>query len=139
MGTRRFAAIAFAAVFAASVAAGCAQGTGGSAQPGGSVPPTASDNPTPGGSLPPSWRATPAPPDKSFPAGEQTLTGRVVQGVEPGCLVMNTPEGTYLLLGGSKQVIQAGAWITVRGKANPKLMTTCQQGVPFEVMEARPA
>jgi hypothetical protein len=69
----------------------------------------------------------------------QTLTGRVEQGVEAGCLIMKTPDGTYLLLGGDRQVVQAGAWVTVLGKANPTLITTCQQGTPFEVTEARQA
>ncbi len=141
MGTRRFVAIAalLAALVTGLVTAGCARGTGGTAQPGGSVPSTPSDNGAPGGSLPPSWRATPSPPGKSIPAGEKTLTGRVEQGVEAGCMIMTTAEGTYQLIGGDRQVVQAGAWITVRGKPNPSLMTTCQQGIPFEVTEARRA
>src|SRR6266508_1961515 len=109
MGTRRFVSIAawpLALLTAGLLAAGCAGGSGGTAQPGGSVPPT-TDTPNPGGTWPPSWRATPSPPGKSIPAGEQTLTGRVEQGVEGGCLIMKTAEGTYQLLGGDRQVVQA--------------------------------
>lgn len=137
MDTRRF--VAIAALLAALVTAGCAQGTGGTAEPGGSVSPSAPEGAGSGGSLPPSWHIDPPSPTTKYPPGEQTMTGRVEAGVEPGCLIMKTPTETYLLLGGDRQVVQPGAWITVRGKPNPGLMTTCQQGVPFEVSEARRA
>jgi len=136
MGTRRF--VAIAALLAAFVTAGCANGAGGVAEPGGSVPPSQPDS-SQGGSLPPTFRATPPPPGKSLAAGEQVLTGQVEAGVEAGCMIMRMGQVTYLLVDGDRAVIQPGARVTVRGKAMPDMMTTCQQGLPFRVTEAHPA
>jgi hypothetical protein len=68
-----------------------------------------------------------------------TLTGKPEEGVEAGCLVMRSGGELYLLLGGDRQVLLSGQTVMVRGKPNPGLMTTCQQGTPFEVSEVRPA
>src|SRR5262245_31658574 len=137
MGTRRF--VALAALLVALATAGCAQNSGGAAEPGGSVSSSAPPN-GPGGSPSASWHINPpSPSDDKFPQGEMTLTGRVESGVEPGCMLMQASGKTYLLLGGNREVVRDGAWITVRGKPNPNLMTTCQQGLPFQVSEAHPA
>jgi hypothetical protein len=136
MGTRRF--VALAALLAALVTAGCARDIGRSAEPGGSVSPSAPNGP--GGSPSASWHINPpSPSDDKYPAGEMTLTGRVEAGVEAGCMIMQASGQTYLLLGGNREVVQPGAWITVRGKPNPNLMTTCMQGMPFEISEAHKA
>ena len=134
MGTRRL--VVCAVLLAALATAGCGDGgTNGTAEPGGTVTPSSPAG-SPGG-LPPSFRATPSPPGKSVPPGEQTLSGRVEAGVEAGCLIMRTAKETYLLVGGDKSVVREGAQVTVRGRPAPDLMTTCQQGVPFQVTEAR--
>ncbi|WP_018351283.1 hypothetical protein [Longispora albida] len=73
------------------------------------------------------------------PKGEKTITGTVEAGVEQGCTLLKTSFETYLLLGGDRTHIREGARITVRGTAKPDLLTTCQQGVPFQVAEVRPA
>ncbi|WBB77455.1 hypothetical protein O7606_14280 [Micromonospora sp. WMMD882] len=78
----------------------------------------------------------PGGPGKSSSApGGAVVTGTVTSGVEPGCLLL----GEYLLVGGPRDVIKAGAKLTVTGKAQPDLMTTCQQGTPFLVETAKPA
>ncbi|GIE98513.1 hypothetical protein Ari01nite_59780 [Paractinoplanes rishiriensis] len=64
----------------------------------------------------------------------RTLTGIVTAGVEPGCLLLDD----YLLVGGDREVIRAGARLEVTGRVVPDLMTTCQQGTPFVVASARP-
>lgn len=64
----------------------------------------------------------------------RTLTGIVTAGVEHRCLLL---EG-YLLVGGDREVIRAGAHLTVTGRIVPDLVTTCQQGTPFVVASARP-
>ncbi|WP_434742894.1 hypothetical protein [Micromonospora sp. SH-82] len=84
--------------------------------------PSAGDPGRPGGS------AAPKP-------GTTTLTGRVGAGVEPGCLLLDG----YLLVGGDTSVLRPGARVTVTGKVEEGLMTTCQQGTPFVVSTARPA
>jgi hypothetical protein len=79
-----------------------------------------------------------APDPSDSNAGEMTMSGTVQAGVEHGCLIMEAGGKTYLLVGGDRSVVREGARITVRGRPNPGLMTTCQQGEPFEVAEARP-
>jgi hypothetical protein len=64
-----------------------------------------------------------------------TLTGTVVPGVEAGCLLLDG----YLLLGGPREVIHAGARVTVTGHVRPDVLTICQQGTPFVVETAHPA
>jgi len=74
-------------------------------------------------------------PGPSGPLAAMTLTGTVTAGVEPNCLLLDN----YLLVGGPRDVIRPGARISVVGRPEPDLMTTCQQGTPFRVESARPA
>ncbi|MEU4470066.1 hypothetical protein [Micromonospora sp. NPDC023888] len=84
------------------------------------APPTRPSSPKPGGpSTPPGVRAT-------------TLTGTVQSGVEPNCVLLDG----YLLLGGPRDVLTPGARVEVTGRAEPGMMTTCQQGTPFVVSNA---
>jgi hypothetical protein len=136
MGTRRTAA-AFVVLFSGVLIAGCAQDAGGTAEPGASMSATSANQPE---SLPPGAKASPSPPSQKSPtAGELTITGQVEQGVEEGCLLLTSGGTQYLLVGGDRAVVRAGARVTVRGRPSPGLMTTCQQGLPFQVSEAHPA
>ncbi|MBB4693526.1 hypothetical protein BKA14_003674 [Actinoplanes abujensis] len=65
----------------------------------------------------------------------RTLTGTVTAGAEHQCLLL---EG-YLLVGGDRAVIRAGARLTVTGRVVPDLVTTCQQGIPLVVTSVRSA
>ncbi|MCW6008033.1 hypothetical protein K1W54_26330 [Micromonospora sp. CPCC 205371] len=70
-----------------------------------------------------------------------TLTGTVVGGVESGCKLLSSGGVNYLLLpsgGVSDADIPVGAQVTVRGRPQPDVMTTCQQGTPFRVTEVIP-
>ncbi|WP_433793841.1 hypothetical protein [Actinoplanes sp. CA-252034] len=72
----------------------------------------------------------------SAAAGETTLTGTVTAGVEPNCLLLKDGTGDHLLItedAGLKSALQPGAEVTVVGKSEPELMTTCMQGKPFVV------
>ncbi|MFJ8689089.1 hypothetical protein ACIRB6_21750 [Micromonospora wenchangensis] len=91
-----------------------------SAPPPGSVPPGGVKPPPGGPRLPPGPGAT-------------ELTGTVESGVEPGCLLLDG----HQLVGGPTDVLVKGARVTVTGRAQPDLMSTCQQGVPFLVESAR--
>jgi hypothetical protein len=71
----------------------------------------------------------------STSASPTTLTGVVAEGVEAGCLLIDN----YLLVGGDRDIVRAGARITVRGRVDRTLLTTCQQGTPFVVSSAQPA
>ena len=68
-------------------------------------------------------------------AGTLTLTGTVTPGVEPGCLLIDG----YLLVDGPRDVLRAGNRVTVTGRVEPDLMTTCQQGTPLRVQSAKRA
>lgn len=94
-------------------------------------------------SVPGSLTASPLAPDGSGatgPArGEQSLTGRIEDGVESGCTVLVDEAGTVLanLLDFDPAGVDISGVVTVSGTFNPDLMTTCQQGRPFEVSSVR--
>ncbi|GGN28303.1 hypothetical protein FHR83_007838 [Actinoplanes campanulatus] len=72
----------------------------------------------------------------SAPAGSATLTGTVTAGVEPNCLLLKDGTGDHLLVFDDQKLqatVQVGAEVTVVGKADPGMMTTCMQGEPFLV------
>jgi hypothetical protein len=156
MDTRRLTAVLLACALAAGVAA-CGSGSGSGVAPtasstssGGtvtpSIGPTASEPPT---NPPPSVDPTVPPriasprPGKSGATGEVTISGHVTDGVEAGCKVLRTAAGaTYSLLmtpEASRKVAVAGGAVILRGQPRPGLVTTCQQGTPFEVIEVVPA
>ncbi len=90
---------------------------------------------TPGGlptglSLPPTKKAT-------APAGEQTLSGVVEDGVEGRCLILRDGGVAYQLLGGDPTVIRPGSRVVVTGHVATGIMTYCMQGKPFQVSSAR--
>jgi hypothetical protein len=147
MMIRRSAALA--ALSAALFLAGCAGDTTGTGSPGGSsdaassaAPPPSSapvvDPSAPGGST-----VKPKPGTSGVPKPEagavETLTGQVIAGVEPGCLVLTGPRGSHLLIvsGDEAKTVKVGATVTVTGSANPGMVTTCQQGTPFVVTAAK--
>lgn len=68
-------------------------------------------------------------------AATMTLTGTVRAGVEPNCLLLDS----YLLVGGPRDQLRAGARVTVTGRVQADLVTTCQQGTPFVVESAKPS
>jgi hypothetical protein len=73
---------------------------------------------------------------------EMTLSGQVVEGVEAGCLLLDTGDGEYLLVVPGhvgRSAVRAGARLVVRGRVEPGLVSYCQQGTPFLVSEVRPA
>jgi hypothetical protein len=134
--------------------AGCANGAGDTRDAhasGGSLP-TSSTSGDPSGTAVPTGSSGPGRPSPTrlppvpvtpppSPAGDLTLTGSVVEGVESNCLLLESPGGAYLLLtepGVDRSLIRPGARITVRGRIDEGIMTTCQQGIPFMVAEVGP-
>lgn len=95
-----------------------------------------------GGSVPESAVASPAVPTASAgpkgsaAPGMTTLTGTVSAGVEPNCLLLKDGTGDHLLITEDaklRSALQPGAEVTVVGRSEPGLMTTCMQGQPFVV------
>ncbi|MEV4811239.1 hypothetical protein [Micromonospora avicenniae] len=147
MRNLRLAAVALAAVAALS-ACGGQDGTGTpttmptstGASPVTEQPPTPSTSPTgpatptpPNVSTPPRGTTKPGGPTLPPPVAGTELTGTIVAGVEPNCLLLDG----YLLIGGPRDVLAVGARVTVTGRVQRGMMTTCQQGTPFVVEAAR--
>lgn len=90
--------------------------------------------PTPGSTPAPGGTMSPAP---TKPLGPTSLTGTVEQGVESGCVVLLGEDGTALanLFGLDQALAPFGARVRVTGSFVPDMMTTCQQGQPFEVTD----
>lgn len=61
-----------------------------------------------------------------------TLTGIPTAGVEARCWLLDG----YLLIGVPTNLLGTDLRITVTGRAEPDLMTTCQQGIPLQVENA---
>lgn len=79
-----------------------------------------------------------AAPTTALPTqkGEQRLSGTVEAGVEPNCLVLRDSSGSHVLVfddPGLKTQASAGSKVTLVGRSDPKMMTTCMQGAVFVV------
>lgn len=118
---------------AVSLAAGCANGGSGQSvgAPSSSAP-----------SVPSAPAVTSAAPTEESGATKpaagavQTLTGTITAGVEPNCLLLDD----HLLIISDSQLrsaAKAGATVTVTGRSEEGMMTTCQQGTPFIVATLR--
>jgi hypothetical protein len=77
-------------------------------------------------------------PGKGAPV-ETTVVGVVEEGVEHGCMILRAGDQMYQLVGSADPQIKPGARLSVRGKLNSNLVTTCQQGTPFQVVAVQPA
>lgn len=70
-----------------------------------------------------------------------TVSGTVVEGVEPSCLILQTSGKDYLLLlpaSMDRSKVRPGAKLVVRGRLQPGMMSYCQQGTPFMVSSVSP-
>jgi hypothetical protein len=84
--------------------------------------------------------ADPPATTQAPPAGELTVTGTVIEGVEPGCLLLDAEGGQrYLLVGGDRAELRAGSRVAVTGRVERDLLSTCQQGEPLVVSAIEPA
>jgi hypothetical protein len=114
-------------LLAGLLAAGCADpGDDSGAGQGATTVPT----------TPPANPATTAP---TQPPGEVTVTGVVAEGVEAGCLLLDGGGRRYLLVGGDRGKLRTGARVTVTGRVDRGLLSTCQQGEPLVVSAVEPA
>jgi hypothetical protein len=119
-------------LLAALLLAGCAGPAGDPATPEPPVPATAS-------TAAPVAPATQPDADQR-PAVRVIASGRVEAGGVPGCLLLATDQGrTWLLVGGDRAVLAAGARVRVVGEPAPARTAGCQQGEPLRVRDATPA
>lgn len=127
-----------------AVLAACGAGDGGS--DGETSTPVTSAEPT---SAPESTEESPVPEettpyldpslgDSSKPGSSMTISGTIEAGVESGCLVLEYEGTVYGIFGDfDSSVVYAGATVTLQGKVDDGMMSTCQQGTPFVVEDAQ--
>jgi len=75
----------------------------------------------------------PLPATPPVAARQVVVEGVVEAGVEPGCKVLNTKAGQYLLLGD----VPLGVEVRITGVRAPGVSTTCQQGTPLRVTKVQ--
>ena len=114
-----------ATVVALSVA-GCANGSGDSTQPGEAAAPQAPS------SAPASSAVPTEEPSAPVETGPRTISGTITAGVEPNCLML---DDNLLIIEDDKlrSAAREGASVTVTGRSQAGMMTTCMQGEPFVV------
>ena len=124
------------AVLLLVLAAGCAPND---PQQAGGPATSSSSSPSPSSPSPSSSDVVDLPlPSTGKPAdgGAQTITGTVSAGVEPNCLLLNAAGAAHLLIFSDPAMrsdAAVGKKVTVVGRSDPSMMSTCQQGVPFIV------
>lgn len=79
---------------------------------------------------------TPVPTGTKAAGAVVRLTGLVTSGVESGCRVLQTDEGTFVLTGTVS--VQDGTRVTVSGVKRLDQASTCQQGPVLEVLSMTP-
>jgi hypothetical protein len=132
------------------VLAACGSGGGGSdddsSAPSTSAAPTTSPETTANEESPVPDETTPyldpSLGDSSKPGSDAqtTISGTVESGVESGCLVLEHDGTVYGIFGNfDSSVVYAGAEVTLHGKVDTGMMSTCQQGTPFVVEDAETA
>jgi hypothetical protein len=91
--------------------------------------------------LPTAPTTTPPTTAPGSPGKSQiTATGTLRDGVEPGCVLLQSEQGTvYLLVGGDRGKLTAGGRVQVTGVLSPDLLSICQEGKPLLVRSIRPA
>ncbi|HEY5881290.1 MAG TPA: hypothetical protein VIU11_20420 [Nakamurella sp.] len=78
------------------------------------------------------------PPLGSSGGAVATLRGTVTEGVESGCIVLVDDSGAAVanLQGWDLQAHPFDSRVEVTGMFETDMMTTCQQGTPFQVQSA---
>jgi hypothetical protein len=109
----------------------CASPDGQGAASGGTSPPTTA-TPATGG---PTGSTSREPRDLV----KVQVTGTVREGVEPGCLILDTGRERFLLLSQDKSKLAVGSRVEVTGVRASGRVSYCQQGIPLEVRTVRPA
>jgi multidrug efflux pump subunit AcrA (membrane-fusion protein) len=98
-----------------------------------------------GSAAPPATPAPSSPPAATASASGgpvnpseklMTLRGTVSPGVEAGCTILTAGDKVYELQGPVVAGLRPGA-VVVHGYAIEGMMTICQQGTPFRVLEVQ--
>lgn len=97
-------------------------------------------SPTPENTPEPSFSTLDDLPTPSPLKALTTVTGTVQAGTVTGCHLMRDGASTWLLLDNVPEDLTTleGTRVTVRGRAEPGLITTCWQGTPLLVQDLQP-
>ena len=131
-------------LLAVALLAACADSGAGDGEVAGAGPTTAAPTTAPETTptAPTTTRAS-APTSTTAPGSpgrsEITATGTLRDGVEPGCVLLQSEQGTvYLLVGGDRGKLTAGGRVQVTGLLSPDLLSICQEGQPLLVRSIKP-
>ena len=82
---------------------------------------------TPSGSSSAASPSSPSASSSSSPGtGQQTtVTGQVIEGVRPSCVVLQVPDRRYALTGDLAKGLAVGARVRVTGTVRPDLVSSC--------------
>jgi hypothetical protein len=125
-------------LLAVALLAACADsGAGDGEAAGGTTPTTAPQT------QPTAPTTSPRPPSTTASGSpgrsEITATGTLRDGVEPGCVLLQSEQGSvYLLVGGDRGKLTAGGRVQVTGLLSPDLLSICQEGQPLLVRSIKP-
>jgi hypothetical protein len=122
--------------------AGCAQGQGARAGGDAAGAPTST---APASTSPPTSPPPTRPPTSTAPgrtgtssAGTLVVRGTLRQGVEPGCLLLDTQDRhAYLLVDVDPAKARAGARVEVVGQPLDQLASFCGEGMALSVVSVR--
>jgi hypothetical protein len=134
-------------LLAVALLAACADTGGTDGEAAGATSPTTAPGTVP--TVPTTRSPTTRPPTTTpqapttvpgSPGSEITVTGALRDGVEPGCLLLRSEQGTlYLLVGTDRSKLTASRRVQVTGKLAPDLLSICQEGQPLLVRSIKPA
>ena len=107
----------------------CGGGTpGGTASGGASSPTPTAATPTPPGATPsPTGRKpTPTVSSSALPLHEEiSVTGQVIEGLRPQCVVLQTANRRFVLTGAPARTLHRGDRVAVVGVPRPDLLSPC--------------
>jgi hypothetical protein len=125
-------------LLAVALLAACADTGAGDGEAAGGAGATTTPPTTARETAPTAPTTTPAPTSTTAPGSsgksEITATGTLRDGVEPGCVLLQSEQGSvYLLVGGDRSKLMAGGRVQVTGRLSPDLLSICQEGQPLLV------
>jgi hypothetical protein len=127
-------------LLAVALLAACADTGAGDGEAAGGGGPTTAPETLPTAPTTPTTTPSPTTAPGSPGTSQITVTGTLSDGVEPGCLLLQSEQGTeYLLVGGDRGKLTAGGRVQVTGVLSPDLLSICQQGQPLLVRSIKPA
>jgi hypothetical protein len=129
-------------LLAVAVLAACADTGDGDGEAAGATSPTTAPGTVPSvptTSPPTTTPQTPTTAPGSPGKSEITATGTLRDGVEPGCVLLQSEQGAvYLLVGGDRGKLTTGGRVQVTGMLSPDLLSICQEGQPLLVRSIKP-